>query len=229
MHARLIALSATATAAVALATLMTGITSVAARQLKTPADWKWRLDAANGVVVDREPKTHVETYFVTMAPGWHVTTGTGALLYHPDHQVKANFAVEAEVFLFPGKSQEEYGIFAGGRGFDATEMPAYIAFVARRDGQGAILRRGGPAVVDWTANTAIAPHPGTDDTVKNVLRVDAGPVDVVFTANGKEVARIPRAGLALDGYVGFRAGRNMNLHASRLDITHKLAPVPVKK
>jgi hypothetical protein len=59
--------------------------------------------------------------FVTMAPGWHVTTGPAALLYHPDYRTKNmdNFAVEAEIFLFPGTSQEEYGIFIGGKNLTA--------------------------------------------------------------------------------------------------------------
>jgi hypothetical protein len=92
------------------------------------------------------------------------------------------------------------------------------------------IRRGsGEPVVDWKANDAILPHPGKE-AVKNVLRVDVGPTDVVFQANGKEVARIPRlSNLNFEGNFGFRMGQDTNVHLARLDITQKLAPVPVKK
>ena len=64
--------------------------------------------------------------------------------------------------------------------------------------------------------------------MKNILRVDANAAEIVFTANGKEVARVPRAGLNIDGQFGFRIGKGINIHASRLDFTQRLAPVPVK-
>lgn len=195
-------------------------------QLKTPEDWKWRLDepAAMSPGGKTEPG---QWWFVAMPPGWHVTTGPATVLYHPDYQTKGNFAVEAEIYLFPGESQEEYGVFLGGKGLGPTETPSYVTFVGRRDGKGAIIRRGGTPIVDWKANDAILPN-ATKDPVKNVLRVDVNANDIVFTANGKEVAKIPRAGLNLDGHFGFRFGRDINVHASRLDLTHKLAPVPNK-
>ena len=199
---------------------------------KTPVDWKWRIDGGVGSVTDAaEPKSG-EVSFVTMAPGWHVTTGPAALLYNPDYQTKNtdNFAVEAEIFLFPGTSQEEYGIFVGGKNLKPEERPSYLTFVARRDGMGMIRRGSGEPIVNWKANDDILHHRGKE-TVKNVLRVDAGPTDIVFTANGKEVARIARTGtnVNLEGYLGFRMGKDINAHLSRLDVTHKLAPVPVKK
>jgi len=214
-------------AAVLTAVVLAVATASATAQLKTPVDWKWRVEGATGKVVDADPPKSTDTRFVAMPPGWHVTTGPATLLYHPDYQTKGNFSVEAEIFLFPGESQEEYGVFLGGKGLAPTETPSYVYFVARRDGKGAIIRRFGPPVVDWKANDAILPNPGKD-AVKNILRVDVNPNDVVFTANGKEVATIPRTGLNFDGYFGFRFGKNLNIHASRLDLTHKLAPVPVK-
>lgn len=209
-------------------TVLAAVSAATAAQLKTPADWKWRIDGP-GTVVEAETPKPADTRFVAMPPGWHVTTGPATLLYHPDHQTKntANFALEAEIFLFPGDSPEEYGVFVGGKGLAPAETPSYVSFVARRDGKGAVIRRGGTPIVDWKTNDAILPNPGKD-AVKNILRVDANPTEIVFTANGKEVARVPRAGLNLDGYFGFRLGKDINLHASRLDLTHKLAPVPIK-
>ena len=218
----------TRTSAFVAALLVAAVAAAAAAgQLKTPADWKWRLDTP-GAVVEAATPGAADARFVAMPPGWHVTTGPGVLLYHPDYLGKGNFAVEAEIFLFPGDSQEEYGLFLGGRNLGPSESPTYVAFVARRDGKGAAIQRGGAApAVEWQANDAILPHSGTD-AVKNILRVEVGAVTVVFSANGKEVLRMPRAGLALDGPFGFRVGQGINLHASRLDVTYKLAPVPVK-
>jgi hypothetical protein len=83
--------------------------------------------------------------------------------------------------------------------------------------------------VAWKANDAVVPHPGGDATARNVLRVEVGATDVAFSANGKEIAKVPRAGLATDGAFGFRVGKDLNLHISTLDVTQRLAPVPVKK
>jgi hypothetical protein len=213
-------------AAVLMVAMLLVATVTATAQLKTPADWKWRVDGT-GSVVEADPPKATDTRFVAMPPGWHVTTGPATVLYHPDYQTKGNFAVEAEIFLFPGESQEEYGVFLGGKGLGPAETASYVSFVARRDGKGAIIRRGGPPIVEWKANDAILPN-ATTNAVKNVLRVDVNATDVVFTANGKEVATIPRAGLNFDGYFGFRFGRDINVHASRLDVTHKLAPAPNK-
>lgn len=201
--------------------------AIQAGQLKTPSDWKWRQDTT-GTVIEAAAPTGDQMRFVAMPPGWHVTTGPAALLYHPDYQGKGNFSVEAEIFLFPGDSQEEYGIFIGGRQLAPSERPSYLALVARRDGMGAIRRGSGEPVVNWKANDAILPHPGKD-TVKNILRADVTATEVVFSANGKEVARVPREGLSVDGQLGFRIGKGLDLHASRLDVTYKLAPTPIKK
>lgn len=209
---------------VAVAAVAIGATTAA--EQKTPAEWKWRIDGP-GSVTDAPDPTGANMTFVAMPPGWHITTGPGGVLYHPAYLGKGQFSVEAEIFLFPGDSQEEYGVFLGGKNLGPAETPSYLAFVARRDGRGAILRRFGPPVVDWKANDAILPHPGKG-TAKNVLRVDATENEIIFLANGKELARVPRASVNLDGQFGFRVGKGINLHASRLDVAYRLAPPPVK-
>ena len=47
--------------------------------------------------------------------------------------------------------------------------------------------------------------------------------------NGAKVASVPRQELKADGRIGFRVGKDMNLHIATLNVTRKLAPVPVKK
>jgi hypothetical protein len=213
-----------------LAVAVLGAT-VAGFQLKTPTDWKWRTDAPVTVTDARDPGAD-QWYYVGMPPGWHVTTKPGVVLYNPAHQGRGNFTLQSEIFLFPGDNQEEYGIFLGGQSLEQTSTaPTYIAFVARRDGKVAILRRTGSTttpVVDWKDTTAVVPQAGAE-AMKNVFKVDVGPVDIVFTANDKEVARTPRAGVNIDGAVGLRVGPSLNMHVSTFDVTYRLAPAPVKK
>lgn len=206
--------------------------SPAARQLKTPTDWKWRTDAP--AKVTSESKITPDTWhFVAMPPGWHVTMGPGGLLYPAGKTASGNFVLQAEMFLFPGDGQQEYGLFLGGQAIEGdAAVPQYLAFVARRDGQAAVLKRTGAQVepvLGWKANDAVVAHPGGDGTAKNLLRVEVGPAEIAFTANGKEIAKLPRAGLPTSGTFGFRVGRDLNMHISTLDVTERLAPIPVKK
>ncbi len=214
-------------------TLVAGVFGAALSgfQLKTPTDWKWRTDAPATVTDSDRNMAASQWFYVGMAPGWHVTTNPGVLLFHPGHEGRGNFSIRSEIFLFPGGNQEEYGLFIGGRALDKASAPSYTAFVLRRDGRVAILKRDGAAtttLVDWTANAAVLPQTGTD-AMKNALSVDVNAADVVFSVNNREVASVPRADVPTDGAVGFRVGNSLNLHITSFDLTHRLAPVPVKK
>jgi hypothetical protein len=201
-------------------------------QLKTPGDWKWRQDAPAPLAAGSkmEPGSWV---FVQMPPGWHVTTGPGVLLFPAANgDVTGNFSLEAEVFLFPGDATDEYGLFFGGQDIDTSATPDYAAFVLRRDGQTAVLRRRAgetAALSDWQRHEAVLQGNATGDAVKNVLRVEVDPLSATFSVNGAKVSAVPRANLRAEGRVGFRVGKDMNLHISTLNVTRKLAPVPVKK
>jgi hypothetical protein len=213
------------------AALAVTATSGSTTSQQAPADWRLRTDAPATLqpIGEISPGTW---QFVTMAPGWHITTGPGALLSPPSGTIRGHFRLEAEIFLFPGESQEGYGLFIGGAGVESTSRsPSYLAFLARRDGRAAIVRTtsiGSVPAVDWKINDAVLPHPGIG-TAKNVLHVEVTPTEIVFGANGKEIARLPAAGLETAGAFGFRVGRDLNLHVSTLDVTQRLAPVPPKK
>lgn len=202
--------------------------SIIALQLTTPTDWKWRTDNPAAVTNNSATLPPEQWYYVGMPPGWHVTTNPGVLLYHPGHDGRGNFTLESEVFLFPGDNQEEYGLFIGGKSLDPTaSAPSYTAFLIRRDGQAAILKRNGAsttALVNWKTNTVVAPHPGGDVTARNVLKVEVGPANVLFYANGTEIARVPRNEVTAEGAFGFRLGKSLNLHITSLDFTQRLAP-----
>lgn len=205
--------------------------SVAA-QLKTPADWQWRLDAPAALVTTQDVPEQ-SWRFVAMPPGWHVTTGPGALLYpRVTPHLTPNFSLEAQMFLFPGESREEFGFFLGGQAIDSERAPVYTMFVIRRDGQAAILERAATGLrplVGWQSNDAIVPYRGGNEPAKNVLRVDVDPLTVRLLVNGTAVATIPRTDVGTEGRVGFRIGAGVNLHISSLDVTTRLAAVPPPK
>ena len=216
--------------------LLLGIASVALPaavrgQLTTPPDWKWRQDApatlATGVTM--KPGSWV---FVQMPPGWHITTGPGALLYPSSQgEVDGNFSVEAEIHLFPGTSTDEFGVFLGGREIESSTTPRYAAFVLRRDGSAAVLeRRAGEskAIAEWRRNEAILPHDGGKDTAKNVIRVDVDAAAATMFVNGAKVVSVSRQQVAAEGRIGFRVGKDLNLHITTLNVTRKLAPLPAK-
>ena len=197
-----------------------------------PADWKWRQDTpaplAKGATI--EPGSWV---FVEMPPGWHVTTGPGVMLYPATNgDLTGSFSLETDIFLFPGKSQEEYGVFLGGQAIDGQAAPEYLAVVLRRDGAAAVLRRSGgttDAVADWQRHDAVVPDKGGKDAVKNSLRVDVDATVISVSVNGAKIASVPRQDLKTDGRIGFRVGGDMNLHIATMNVTRKLAPVPIKK
>jgi hypothetical protein len=201
-------------------------------QLTTPTNWKWRQDAPAPLAAGGklEPGSWV---FVQMPPGWHVTTGPGVLLYPATNgDIDGNFALESEIFLFPGEAADEYGIFLGGQDIDTSAGPDYSAFVLRRDGQAAVLRRRGgqtTTLAAWQRHEAIIPGKAGDEPVKNMLKIDVDPTNVTLWVNAAKVVVVPRADVRIDGRVGFRIGKDMNLHITTLNVTRKLAPVPVKK
>ena len=216
----------------ALAGAIAIVPAIVGAQLPTPTDWKWRQDADAPLASGRQMKPG-EWTFVQMPPGWHVTTGPGVLLYPAANgDLAGDFTLESEVFLFTGQSSEEYGVFLGGQSVEASASPDCVAFVLRRNGQAAVLRRTGgqtTALASWQAHPAIVPGKSGDEPVKNVLKVDVDSQAGVFWVNGTKVLSVPRSELATDGRVGFRIGKDMNLHITSFNVTRRFAPVPIKK
>jgi hypothetical protein len=195
-----------------------------AQQLTVPDGWKWRLDApARLVTEDAVPDSAWR--FVGMPPGWHVTTGPGALLFHTSATASGRFTLQAEFALFPDPPDTGYGIFLGGRNLDGGS-PGYLAVVLRRDGQVSLTRRDGATeatVQAWTAHPAIKPHPGRG-VVSNRLRVTVAGDSLRVSVNDSPVFSTARTGLEIDGAFGLRVGKGINLHVTSLDHTRHLAP-----
>jgi hypothetical protein len=163
--------------------------------------------------------------FAPMPPGWHVTTGPGAIVFDARNRAEGRFIVEAEMFLFPGTSQDGYGVFIGGADLEG-ERSGYTAFVLRRDGSAAVVQRGAgrdTLLVAWTRHDAVVANPG-QGTARNLLRVVVEAAGVTFFANDRELVTLPRAPLPLDGGIGLRVGAGLSVHTSSLDLTLRLAP-----
>lgn len=213
-----------ATASLALVALVLAAGSVTTAQgqgIARPAGWR--------VVVDVGAKDTVS--HVPMPPGWHMTTGPGALFFDPAYHAAGRYTVEADIFLFPGKSQSGYGIFVGGQSLDGAS-PSYLTFVIRRDGQAAleqVTKGSTTALIPWSAAASVKPHLGGDDAVLNSIALTVDRDSIIVEANSKRVGSVGRGTLDLDGTFGFRAGPDVNLHASRLDVRTRLAPVPPPK
>ena len=201
-----------------------GAAVLSAGQFPPPAGWKWVTDTDARIVTTLDP-TEGTWLFGTMAPGWHITTRPGVVVFEPAHASRGRFAIESESFLFPGDSTAGFGVIVGGADLEAKARAKYVAFLIRRDGSAAIesVEAGRvTALHPWTKAAAIVPGtPGGE--VKNVLRVEAEASTVTFLVNGQKVAEVPRDGTRFDGIVGLRIGENLNLHVTNLDLTHRLA------
>jgi hypothetical protein len=204
------------------ALLTAAAAALSARQFPAPPGWKWVTDADARLVTSLDPGEG-SWLFGTMAPGWHITTRPGVILFEPSYSARGRFAVESESFLFPGASTAGFGVFVGGT--DLERAPRYVAFLIRRDGSAAIESVADGRVTQlhpWTAAPSVVAGRTSGD-VKNALRVEAEASAVVFFVNGEKVAEVPRDGTRFDGVVGLRVGENLNLHVTNLDLTHRLA------
>ena len=180
---------------------------------KRPIGWQVRTDAGGHTMAG-----DVDTVsFAQMTPGFHLTTGPAAILWHPDSAASGAYAVEGTIFLFPtkGRDMEGFGIFVGGSAL-ADAGQAYTYFLLRNDGKFLVKQRQGEKTVtltDWTPLPAIAKQAGTD-AAKNVLRVEVSGADVAFKVNGADAVRLPRATVRPDGVFGVRMNHAVNAHVS---------------
>ncbi len=188
----------------------------AQEDLVRPEGWQVRFD-------NPEASEDQLEMFVSMPPGWHVTSGPAAIYWGPDMEASGEYRIEMEVYLFdPAGRLEAFGIFVGGQDLmgDAIE---YTYFLLRDGGEFIVKRREGPeapTIHAWTGHDAILGWADREEeaaTVKNVLALEAGAETVRFFVNDAEVAALPRADLGMDGVFGMRVNHALNLHISRLE------------
>lgn len=184
---------------------------LAAQELERPAHWKVRFD---------RPAPDSAIYFVSMPPGWHITTGPAAILYDPAHTAKAEYRVQSEIFLFPGERREGFGLIIGGADLEAANQ-SYLYFLIRKDGRFLVKQRAGAethVIIPWTEHAAIVKHDGGDGTAKNLLAIECGSEQVRFFVNDQQVAWLPRSELNVEGIVGLRVNHSLNVHVTDLTV-----------
>ncbi len=189
---------------------------------ETPEAWQWRFDRGSDYLVGSE-KDSVDTWFVTMTPGWHVTTRPAGIFFHPGSTASGDYTASTKISLFdPGERNEGYGLMIGGSDLQGSDQ-AYLYFLLKRSGEFLIKHRQGTvaeSIVGWTAHEAIAAW--TDDSqgaISNVLSVTVQGANIVFSVNETEVASLPRSELPTDGVVGLRLNHGINVHVSELSVT----------
>ena len=193
-----------------------------------PDGWTVRLDdsaghAGHGAAPGNGPSPK-DISFVTMKPGWHITTGPSAILYQPAQKASGAYTLKSEIFLFdPGDRLEAFGVLLGGRNLDGSDQ-AYTYFVIRRTGEFMVRRRTGATTVnvkEWTSHPAIKKYEDRaagKASVLNVLEVKVAAETTAFVVNGTEVARVATKDIDTDGIVGLRVNHQLNLHVSALDV-----------
>jgi hypothetical protein len=106
-------------------------------------------------------------------------------------------------------------------GFLSSRPPTcHDYFVIRNDGRFLIKCRDAataPDIVGWTEHPSIVRHAGGDDSVRNVLAIEAGDSALVVI-NGVTVHTLPRSEVWTDGIVGLRVNHYLNLHVSELTV-----------
>jgi hypothetical protein len=186
-----------------------------AQEKQRPKSWKVRWDESGDTT---------KTSFVTMSPGWHVTTGPNSgIFYDPAWTATGNYKAEALIHLFdpPKGHAEAYGIFVGGKDLTGASE-SYVYFLLRTDGQYLIKQRTGKQVkeiVPPTPSPAVKPFDAQAKSAANTITVAAGPETVDFLINGTKVASRPRKELAVDGTAGLRVNHMLNLHVEKFGIT----------
>lgn len=177
-----------------------------------PAGWAARVDEG----------TAAQVGFSAMAPGWHATTATSAIIYRDTDKASGNYEVSSRLNLFPeGPGHlEAFGIFLGGKDLQGAGEK-YTYFLIRGDGTFKVKRRAGASATDitrdWTPSAAIIKG-RKEGSVANLLSVAVTRERVSFRVNGTEVYSAPAATVDTDGITGLRINHNLSIHVENLTI-----------
>lgn len=150
-----------------------------------------------------------------------VETGPHVVLWPAGQgELAPPYTVRARLHKRHGRVHEGYGIVVGGSPLDAPEASQrYTYFLVRGDGSYLIKRRIGPetpVVRPWTFHPAIR-RDTEEGGSGNALEVRVEESEVVFLANGVEVARVPAAEVDTRGVPGIRAAHDVQLEVESFE------------
>jgi hypothetical protein len=173
-----------------------------------PAGWAVRPDRGSA---DQEKVSEAGGTF-------HFVMGPAGTFYNQAWTKKGDYKFSARVKQLKAPSHPtSYGIAFGGANL-ADPNQTYTYFLVRNSGEFFISNREGARTatqVDWTAHPAIQKQ-AADGTQVNTLGVETKGAEVIFSVNGQEVKRLPKAGLHVDGLYGFRIGHNIDVDADQV-------------
>ena len=173
-----------------------------------PAGWSARPDRGTADQIN----------FTQAGNVMHFVMGPAGTFYNPAWTKTGNYKFSARLTQTKAASHPtSYGISFGGKDL-AGAMQTYSYFLVRQTGEFYIANREGDArpaaVMPWTANAAVAKEAAGKQA--NVLGVEVAGDNVIFTVNGTEVARQPKAKLHVDGLMGFRMGHNLDIDVDQV-------------
>jgi hypothetical protein len=186
-----------------------------------PAGWQVRLDDK-----DRNRYTADDTKFVTMGPGYHVTSGPAALYYNASHTAPGDtYTVTTTLVQTKAPAHPEaYGIFISGRNLEDSEKQDYAYFLVRGTGEFLVNHRAGKDVhkiIPWTAHASVNKADAAGKAT-NTLVADIGADSVRFKVNGTTVASIPRDHYRnTSGIAGLRVNHNLDVHVAKFEVVKK--------
>jgi hypothetical protein len=183
-----------------------------------PAGWTGRTDRGNLQLENAS--------FVTMGPGFHVSTGPAVTLWNPANTASGTYTITANFSARSMPAHDAYGLVWGGQSLDAANE-SYYYFLVFGDGHIAVKHRAGASETRATdaqyihtifdSKTAVAGVTVVDSAGKgssNALEVRVGADSVRLTVNGKQVYAADAKNLGGSGIYGIRVNHNINVHVA---------------
>lgn len=171
------------------------------------------------VRTDRDQPTE-QIMFHAMQGHFHARTGPAAVFFNPawSHTGDYSFSARFRQNRAPNHP-EAYGLVIGGSGLDGPDQ-TYTYFLVRGTGEYFIAERRGAernVLVNWTAQDAITRQDPQSGQQTNVLAVRVSGDQVIFSVNGAEVARLPRAEIRTEGIAGFRINHHLDVRIDQVE------------
>ena len=168
-----------------------------------PAGWSVRPDRGTASQIN-----FTETGGVS-----HFVMGPAGTFYNSGWTKSGDYKFSARVAQTKAPSHPtSYGIMFGGSDMAGANQ-TYSYFLVRGGGDFFIANREGanrPIVMDWTMSDAVVKQ-GADGRQANTLGVQVQGDNVIFTINGKEVAKMAKSKVHTNGLTGYRIGHNMDV------------------
>jgi hypothetical protein len=158
--------------------------------------------------------------FVSMAPGYHATTGPAAIFYRAADRVSGSFHTLATFHQTKAPAHPEaFGMFVGGNALDG-EGQSYFYILVRGDGAFTIKRRQGAqatTLVPWTVNPVVVK---ADSAGQSSNKIEAQYIGgkLEFLINGTKVHSQDATPAEAHGIIGVRINHNLDVHVEGFEV-----------